>query len=79
MMQKGRDEALEKAKFYDFIELQPKAVYAPLIEDELIKDDANLEEILMNMTEIGDELGKPVVATGMFIILIKRIVFTEKF
>lgn len=64
MMQKGRDEALEKAKFYDFIELQPKAVYAPLIEDELIKDDANLEEILMNMTEIGDELGKPVVATG---------------
>lgn len=64
MMQKGRDEALEKAKFYDFIELQPKAVYAPLIEDQLIKDDTNLEEILMNMVEIGSELNKPVVATG---------------
>lgn len=64
MMQKGRDEALEKAKYYDFIELQPKAMYAPLIESELIKDDANLEEILMNMVEIGDQLDKPVVATG---------------
>lgn len=64
IMQKGRDEALEKAKFYDFIEVQPKAIYAPLIESELIKDDANLEEILVNMVEIGKELGKPVVATG---------------
>lgn len=64
IMQKGRDEALEKAKFYDFIEVQPKAVYAPLIESELIKDDANLEEILLNMVEIGKELDKPVVATG---------------
>lgn len=64
IMQKGRAEALEKARFYDFIEVQPKAVYAPLIEDQLIKDDANLEEILMNMVEIGKELDKPVVATG---------------
>ena len=64
IMQKGREEALEKAKYYDFIEVQPKAMYAPLIEGELIKDDSNLEEILINMVEIGKELDKPVVATG---------------
>ncbi|GFZ27201.1 PolC-type DNA polymerase III [Lactobacillus corticis] len=64
MMQKGYDEAREKAKFYDFLEIQPPANYAQLIEDGLIKDEAELEEILTNICKLGKELHKPVMATG---------------
>lgn len=33
-------QAAEKvAEFYDFIEVQPKPVYAPLIERELVRDE----------------------------------------
>ena len=64
MMQKGYAVAREKAKFYDYLEVQPKPVYAPLIEQELVKDDARLEEIIANMVKLGHELDKPVVATG---------------
>ncbi|WP_122646831.1 PolC-type DNA polymerase III [Enterococcus mediterraneensis] len=64
MMQKGIDAARELAKFYDYIEVMPKAVYAPLIEQELIKNEKDLEEIIRNLVEIGRELDKPVVATG---------------
>ena len=64
MMQKGYQDAKEKAAFYDYLEVQPKALYQPLIEQELVKDEHNLEEIIANMVELGHELGKPVVATG---------------
>ncbi|UQF70508.1 PolC-type DNA polymerase III [Vagococcus lutrae] len=64
MMQKGYDEALSRAKFYDYIEIMPKPVYAPLMEQEMIKSEHDLEEILTNLVKIGDELGKPVIATG---------------
>ncbi|MGH2067304.1 exonuclease domain-containing protein, partial [Aerococcus sp. L_4] len=39
LMQKGKVEAEQKAGFYDYLELQPKAVYKPLILDELIQDE----------------------------------------
>ncbi|MGX7395554.1 PolC-type DNA polymerase III [Carnobacterium mobile] len=64
MMQKGVEEAKNKAKFYDFLEVMPKEVYAPLIEQELVNSEADLEEIIRNMIQIGDELAIPVVATG---------------
>ncbi len=64
MMQKGRAAAKELAQFYDFIEVMPKPVYAPLIEQELVKNEKDLEEIIKNLVTIGEELGKPVVATG---------------
>ncbi|WP_368251476.1 PolC-type DNA polymerase III [Enterococcus sp. 2201sp1_2201st1_B8_2201SCRN_220225] len=64
MMQKGVEAARELAKFYDYIEIMPKAVYAPLIEQELVKDESDLEEIIRNLITMGKELGKPVVATG---------------
>lgn len=64
MMQKGREEAKARAKFYDYIEVMPKEVYAPLIEQELVKSEADLEEILQNLVQIGAELDKLVVATG---------------
>lgn len=64
MMQKGYDEAREKAKFYDFLEVQPPATYSQLIADGLIKDVDQLEEIISNIYKLGKELNKPVVATG---------------
>ena len=64
MMQKGYDEAREKAKFYDFLEVQPPATYSQLIADGLIKDEDQLEEIINNIYKLGKELNKPVVATG---------------
>lgn len=60
----GFDEALDKADFYDYIEVQPKDSYKDLIADEKIKDNRTLEELLTKMIKIGDNLGKPVVATG---------------
>ncbi|EOL47643.1 DNA polymerase III, alpha subunit, Gram-positive type [Enterococcus phoeniculicola ATCC BAA-412] len=64
MMQKGVEEAKNRAKFYDYIEIMPKAVYAPLIEQELVKNTKDLEDIMKNLVKIGKELGKIVVATG---------------
>ncbi|WP_319471306.1 PolC-type DNA polymerase III [uncultured Trichococcus sp.] len=64
MMQKGAEVAKEKAKFYDYIEVMPKEVYAPLITKELVKNESDLEEIITQIVAIGDELGKTVVATG---------------
>lgn len=64
MMQKGYDEAREKARFFDFLEVQPPSNYSQLIEDGLISDEAELEEILTNIYKLGQELNKPVVATS---------------
>ncbi|MGX7198484.1 PolC-type DNA polymerase III [Enterococcus nangangensis] len=64
MMQKGKEEAANRAKFYDYLEIQPKAAYAPLIEQELVKNEADLEEIIKNMIAIGEDLDKPVCVTG---------------
>ncbi|MBC1603679.1 PolC-type DNA polymerase III [Listeria rocourtiae] len=64
MMQKGMEDAERVAAFYDFIEVQPKPVYAPLIERELVRDEKALEEIISNLVKVGEQIGKPVVATG---------------
>ena len=64
MMQKGKEEASERAKFYDYIEVMPKGIYKPLIERELVKNESDLEEIISELVTIGKELNKPVVATG---------------
>ena len=42
----------------------PKAIYRPLIKKELIRNEHHLEEIIQNLVRLGEELGKPVVATG---------------
>ncbi|MDE1548776.1 PolC-type DNA polymerase III [Jeotgalibaca caeni] len=64
MMQKGKEEALNRAKFYDYIEVMPKGVYKPLLANELVKSESDLEEIISEIVSIGQELNKPVVATG---------------
>ena len=64
MMQKGYTIAKQKAEFYDYLEVQPKPLYEPLLEQELVKDNDNLEEIITNMVKLAHELDKPIVATG---------------
>ena len=64
MMQKGYQAAKDLARFYDYIEVMPKAVYAPLLEQELVKSEQDLEDIISKLVMIGQELDKPVVATG---------------
>lgn len=64
MMQKAFEEVEEIAKFYDYIEVHPKEVYAHLIELELVRDEEKLEDIISNLVKLGEKLGIPVVATG---------------
>ncbi|HLU21867.1 MAG TPA: PolC-type DNA polymerase III [Bacillaceae bacterium] len=64
MMQKGSAEAEKAAAFYDYLEVHPKPVYAPLIEAELVRDEADLEDIIKNIVNLGEKLDIPVVATG---------------
>ncbi|MCM3569065.1 PolC-type DNA polymerase III [Neobacillus mesonae] len=64
MMQKTPEEVEEAARFYDYLEVMPKEVYAPLIEMELVRDEKALEQIIGNIVELGDKLEIPVVATG---------------
>ncbi|MFC0229900.1 PolC-type DNA polymerase III [Bhargavaea ullalensis] len=64
LMQKPLDEVEEIAKFYDYLEVHPKPVYAHLIELELVRDEWNLEDIIRKMMKLGKKTGLPVVATG---------------
>ncbi len=64
MMQKSSDEVEQVAKFYDYLEIQPPSNYYHLIEKELVRDELALKEIIRNIVDLGEKLGKPVVATG---------------
>lgn len=64
MMQKSYEEARNKAHFYDYLEVFPKPLYQRLLDREVVRDEATLEEIIENIIKLGKELGKPVVATG---------------
>ncbi|MDR1567743.1 MAG: PolC-type DNA polymerase III [Streptococcaceae bacterium] len=64
VLSKGYEAAKEIAAFYDFIEVMPKSVYQPLIEKETIKDESELESILCDLIRLGEELDRPVLATG---------------
>ncbi|GAA0445186.1 PolC-type DNA polymerase III [Lentibacillus halophilus] len=64
MMQKSSDEAEKVAAFYDYIEVQPPANYAHLIEQELVQNEAQILDIISNLVDMGERMGKTVVATG---------------
>ncbi|MCT6822473.1 MAG: PolC-type DNA polymerase III [Apilactobacillus sp.] len=64
MLQKGKEEAKKKAKFYDYLEVQPSAAYKPMIDSELIHSKQHLRELMQNMIDMGHEMDIPVVATG---------------
>ncbi|MES9545965.1 PolC-type DNA polymerase III [Streptococcus intermedius] len=64
VVSQGLDAAVEVAKYYDFIEIMPPAIYAPLIAKEQVKDMEELHTIIKNLIEVGKRLDKPVLATG---------------
>ncbi|SDK24219.1 PolC-type DNA polymerase III [Lacicoccus qingdaonensis] len=64
MMQKPYEEAKDIAEFYDYLEVFPKALYRRLLDREIVRSEETLEEIITNIIKVGEELGKPVAATG---------------
>ncbi|MDK6422008.1 PolC-type DNA polymerase III, partial [Aerococcus urinae] len=59
-----KETAKKFAEFYDYLEIQPKASYEPLLRNQDIINNEALENIINDLVDIGDELGIPVVATG---------------
>ncbi|WP_420543748.1 PolC-type DNA polymerase III [Streptococcus equinus] len=60
----GVDKAVEVAKYYDFIEVMPPAIYAPLLAQGTIKDEEGIRQVIRDLIEVGRRLNKPVLATG---------------
>ncbi|MBB3152070.1 DNA polymerase-3 subunit alpha (Gram-positive type) [Paenibacillus endophyticus] len=64
VLNKSYEEALEVARFYDVLEIQPIDFYMHLVEKGLVGSRAEIEQAHRRVCQIGDELSKPVIATG---------------
>ena len=53
LLSHGIDKAVEVAKYYDFIEVMPPAIYAPLVAKDLIKGEAGLEQMVKDFVGGG--------------------------
>ncbi|MBQ6319152.1 MAG: PolC-type DNA polymerase III, partial [Lachnospiraceae bacterium] len=63
---RSEDEILRIARFYDYLEIQPNGNNEFMIREDRFEDinsEKDLEDINKKIIEIGDMLGKPVVAT----------------
>ena len=64
VLSSGVDAAVKVAKYYDFIEVMPPALYAPLLAQGTIKDEEGIRQVIRDLLEVGCRLNKPVLATG---------------
>src|SRR5690625_2979050 len=64
LLSKSVDEVEELAHYYDFLEVHPPEVYAPLIEREVIQTEAQILDVIRNVIMLGERTSIPVVATG---------------
>ncbi|QHW30029.1 PolC-type DNA polymerase III [Paenibacillus rhizovicinus] len=72
VMNKSLEEAEETARYYDVLEIQPVTFYMHLVEKGFVASRAEIEQALRRVCEIGDKLGKPVIATGNVHYLLER-------
>lgn len=61
---KDEEEIEDIAKFYDYLEIQPLSNNQFLIRNRKLPDNEALMNINKKIVELGDKLGKPVVATS---------------
>ncbi|MGV3243814.1 PolC-type DNA polymerase III [Staphylococcus sp. 11261D007BR] len=64
VMQRDQSEVERIAKYYDYIEVQPPALYQDLLDRELIRDNETLVEIYERILKVGETNQIPVIATG---------------